>query len=352
MKKTELISIMDPQVDREGVEQAAAILKRGGLVAVPTETVYGLAADAFNPQSVKEVYMAKGRPQDNPMIVHISDLAMLPRVAKDFPEAAKKLAETFWPGPLTMILPKVENLPDETTGGLATVAVRMPQNEVIRAIIEASDTPLAAPSANRSGSPSPTTYQHCVDDLWGLVDAIVESEDCTVGVESTVVSLLGEMPLVLRPGAVTPEEIAGVCGGVKVDDAVLHLPPEDAPVLSPGMKYKHYSPTAKLRLVRGSQWDYVNYVNEVAKKAGEEGAPNGIFAMCFDEDIHHLEVPTISYGVAYDYESQARELFDVLRQLDKLGAHFVLVHAPEPEGVGLAVYNRLLRAAAFDLVEL
>ena len=352
MKKTELIKIFDPEKDAEEIRKAAEILKMGGLVAIPTETVYGLAADAFNSLAVKEIYLAKGRPQDNPMIVHISDMGMLDWVAASLPENARKLAEAFWPGPLTMVLPKAEHVPLVTTGGLDSVAVRMPSNAIARAIINAAETPLAAPSANRSGSPSPTTYQHCVDDLWGQIDAIIESEDCTVGVESTVVSLCGEVPVVLRPGAITPEEIQEVTGDVQVADAVLHLPPEDAPVLSPGMKYKHYSPNAKLQLVHGNLWDYVEYVNHKAAEAQEAGETDGIFAMCFDEDIHYLEVPTISYGVAYNYESQANQLFDVLRQLDKLEAKVVYVHAPEPEGVGLAVYNRLLRAAAFDVVEL
>lgn len=354
MKKTELIKIMDAEQDRDGIRRAADLLKMGGLVAIPTETVYGLAADAFNSLSVKEIYLAKGRPQDNPMIVHISDMGMLDWVAASLPEHAKKLAEAFWPGPLTMVLPKAEHVPLVTTGGLDSVAVRMPSNAIARAIINAAETPLAAPSANRSGSPSPTSYQHCVDDLWGLVDAIVESEDCKVGVESTVVSVCGEVPVVLRPGAITPEEIQSVCGVVEIADAVLHLPQEDEPVLSPGMKYKHYSPNAKLQLVCGNQWDYAEYVNHQAAEAQEKGEAEaeGIYAMCFDEDIHHLEVPTISYGVAYNYDSQANQLFDVLRQLDKLDARMVYVHAPEPEGVGLAVYNRLLRAAAFDVVEL
>lgn len=343
---------MDPELDREGIKQASDILKMGGLVAIPTETVYGLAADAFNPLAVKEIYLAKGRPQDNPMIVHISDMGMLDWVASSLPENAKKLADAFWPGPLTMVLPKAEHVPLVTTGGLQSVAVRMPSNAIARAIIDAAETPLAAPSANRSGSPSPTTYHHCVDDLWNQVDAIVQSEDCVVGVESTVVSLCGEVPVVLRPGAITPDDIVAVCGAVEVADAVLHLPPEDAPVLSPGMKYKHYSPNAKLQLVHGNLWDYVDYVNRKAAEAQQNGQDEGIYAMCFDEDIHSLEVPTISYGEAYHYESQANQLFDVLRQLDKLEAKMVYVHAPEPEGVGLAVYNRLLRAAAFDVVEL
>ena len=352
MKKTELIKIYDPQQDAEGVRCAAELLRQGGLVAIPTETVYGLAADACNAEAVRAVYAAKGRPSDNPMIVHIADREMLPELVASAPPAAALLAEAFWPGPLTMVLPRSQRVPLTTTGGLESVAVRMPSHPVARAVIRAAGVPLAAPSANRSGSPSPTTYRHCIDDLWGLVDAVVESDDCAVGVESTVVSLLGEVPQILRPGAVTPEDIRRVCGGVTVADAVLHLLPQDAAAPSPGMKYKHYAPAAALTLVAGSQSDYAAYVNRLYGercRAGEEG---GFYAMCFDEDVSLLQAPTISYGAAYDYASQAQNLFDVLRQLDKLEAAEVCVHAPEPEEIGLAVYNRLLRAAAFRVVKL
>ena len=352
MKKTELIKIYDPQQDAEGVRRAAELLRQGGLVAIPTETVYGLAADACNAEAVRAVYAAKGRPSDNPMIVHIADREMLPELVASAPPAAALLADAFWPGPLTMVLPRSQRVPLTTTGGLESVAVRMPSHPVARAVIRAAGVPLAAPSANRSGSPSPTTYRHCIDDLWGLVDAVVESDDCAVGVESTVVSLLGEVPQILRPGAVTPEDIRRVCGGVTVADAVLHLLPQDAAVPSPGMKYKHYAPAAALTLVAGSQSDYAAYVNRLYGERCRAGEDGGFYAMCFDEDVSLLQAPTISYGAAYDYASQAQNLFDVLRQLDKLEAAEVCVHAPEPEEIGLAVYNRLLRAAAFRVVKL
>ncbi len=352
MKKTELIKIYDPQQDAEGVRRAAELLRQGGLVAIPTETVYGLAADAYNAEAVRAVYAAKGRPSDNPMIVHIADREMLPELVTAVPPAAALLADAFWPGPLTMVLPRSQRVPLTTTGGLQTVAVRMPSHSVARAVIRAAGVPLAAPSANRSGSPSPTTYRHCIDDLWGLVDAVVESDDCAVGVESTVVSLLGEVPQILRPGAVTPEDIRRVCGGVTVADAVLHLLPQDAAAPSPGMKYKHYAPSAALTLVAGSQSDYAAYVNRLYGERCRAGEDGGFYAMCFDEDVSLLQAPTISYGAAYDYASQAQNLFDVLRQLDKLEAAEVCVHAPEPEEIGLAVYNRLLRAAAFRVVKL
>ena len=352
MKKTELIKIYDPQQDAEGVRRAAELLRQGGLVAIPTETVYGLAADACNAEAVRAVYAAKGRPSDNPMIVHIADREMLPELVASAPPAAALLADAFWPGPLTMVLPRSQRVPLTTTGGLESVAVRMPSHPVARAVIRAAGVPLAAPSANRSGSPSPTTYRHCIDDLWGLVDAVVESDDCAVGVESTVVSLLGEVPQILRPGAVTPEDIRRVCGGVTVADAVLHLLPQDAAAPSPGMKYKHYAPAAALTLVAGSQSDHAAYVNRLYGERCRAGEDGGFYAMCFDEDVSLLQAPTISYGAAYDYASQAQNLFDALRQPDELDAAAVCVHAPEPAETGLAVYNRLLRAAAFRVVKL
>lgn len=353
MMKTELIRIYDPAEDADGVLRAGDILSHGGMVAIPTETVYGLAANAYDEAAVKAVYAAKGRPGDNPMIVHIADLSALPEVAAAIPENAKILAEAFWPGPLTMVLPRSERVPLTTTGGMDTVAVRMPSHPVACAVIRAAGVPLAAPSANRSGSPSPTSYRHCIDDLWGLVDAIVESDDCTVGVESTVLSFLPDgTPQILRPGAVTPEEIRRLCGKVSVSDAVLHMLPQDAAAPSPGMKYKHYAPAATLTLLCGSREDYAARVNEYYETLRESGEEDGFYAMCFDEDVSLLEAPTISYGMAYNYSSQAQNLFDVLRQLDKLQATEVYVHAPEPEEMGLAVYNRLLRAAAFRVVRL
>ena len=295
MMKTELIRIYDPAEDAEGVLRAGDILAHGGLVAIPTETVYGLAANAYDEAAVKAVYAAKGRPSDNPMIVHIAELSVLPELVTAIPENAKILAEAFWPGPLTMVLPRSSKIPLTTTGGLETVAIRMPSHPVARAVIRAAGVPLAAPSANRSGSPSPTTFRHCVDDLWGLVDAIVESDDCTVGVESTVVSFLPDgTPQVLRPGAVTPEEIQRLCGCVSVAEAVLHMLPQDAAAPSPGMKYKHYAPAATLTLLCGSREDYAARVNEYYETLQRAGEEDGFYAMCFDEDVSLLEAPTIS----------------------------------------------------------
>ena len=256
-KKTILLKAYDCDSGREAIEAAGRILREGGIAAIPTETVYGLAGNALDPAATAKIYEAKGRPSDNPLIVHIAAWEELAPLVRRVPREAELLAAAFWPGPLTMILPKAPLVPDTTSGGLDTVAVRMPRDPVARGIIRAAGVPLAAPSANRSGSPSPTTWRHCVDDLWGRVDAIVESHDCQVGVESTVISLCPgpdgkTQPRLLRPGAVTLEQLREALGEVAVDRGVLERLPEGAVVHSPGMKYKHYAPAADVILVKGN----------------------------------------------------------------------------------------------------
>lgn len=221
------------------IEKAGEILRQGGLVAIPTETVYGLAANALDGEAVKKIYQAKGRPSDNPLIVHISDVAQLSPLVKEVPEAACKLAAVFWPGPLTIILEKSSRIPDQTSGGLDTVAVRCPYHPTARAVIDAAGVPLAAPSANLSGKPSPTTFRHVQEDLTGRVDALLDGGDCTVGVESTVITLVTDVPRILRPGGVTLAQLEHVLGQVEVDPAVIHQMEQGQKASSPGMKYKH-----------------------------------------------------------------------------------------------------------------
>lgn len=342
--KTKRITIRSILKDAAGVQRAAAILRAGGLVAIPTETVYGLAASAYNPEAVEKIFAAKGRPQDNPLIVHISEFDMLPELVSEIPDAAYELARRFWPGPLTMVLPKSGRIPDAVSAGLPTVAVRMPSNTVARGIIGAAGLPLAAPSANRSGSPSPTTAEHVLRDLDGRIDAVVISGPAEVGVESTVVSLAGEAPRLLRPGGVTPEQLREVLPGLAIDPAVLSRLEEGVSPSSPGMKYKHYAPAAHVILVEGGRREYVGYVN---RNAGD-----GVAALCFSEDAAALTVPAVVYGPADDDGAKAHLLFDCLRKLDEQEARTVYAHAPGKEGVGLAVYNRLIRAAAFEVVQL
>ncbi len=326
------------------LEQAASLLRDGELVAIPTETVYGLAADAENGPAVARIFAAKGRPMDNPLIVHIADLETLPRLVAEIPETAIKLADAYWPGPLTMIFPKGPRIPDEVSAGLSTVAVRMPSHPVARTLIRASGRSLAAPSANRSGSPSPTTAAHVLADLEGRIAAVVDGGECSVGVESTVVLMTGDRPRLLRPGGVTVEMLERVAGPVEIDPAVTSRLAEGAEAASPGMKYKHYAPKARVVIVKGSPAAYAAYVND---RAGEGSA-----ALCFDEDRESLRVPCVSYGGRMDPAAQARCLFGALRELDRRGYALVYAACPGEDGMGLAVYNRLLRAAGFEVVEL
>lgn len=287
---------------------AGEIIKGGGLVAFPTETVYGLGADALNEEAVKKIYIAKGRPSDNPLIVHIAEKEDIIPLVKEVTPVAKALIDKFFPAPLTIILPKSERIGSTVSGGLDTVAVRMPQNETARALIRAAGTPIAAPSANTSGLPSPTKAKHVIDDMNGKIDAIICGEDCDFGVESTVITLATEIPTILRPGAITKEMLEKVIGKVEVAKAVLEGMEQNEVAASPGMKYKHYAPKARVLLVNASKEKYEAFVN--SKKDA--------FALCFEED--NITIPKITFGKESDDCSQARELFDALRQLDEMGA--------------------------------
>ena len=339
MKTKKLDAINDYD---NSINVASDILKKGGIVAVPTETVYGLAASAYSDDAIKAVFTAKGRPQDNPLIVHISSLDMLREVARDIPKAAFDCAKQFWPGPFTMVLPKGEKIANSVSAGLDTVAVRFPSEKTICDIIESSGLPLAAPSANTSGKPSPTSASHVIDDLDGKIDAVVCGGDSVVGVESTVVSLVGDKPRLLRPGAVTPEQLRRVLPDLVIDDAVLEQLKEGEKAASPGMKYKHYAPKTEAFLVEGCSNSFVRFVNE----------KNDCAAVCFDEEYYGINVPKISYGSKHDESTLAQKVFSVLRDIDTLGVKQVYIHAPGKDGVGLAVYNRLIRACAFRVIKL
>lgn len=331
-------------LDKNDLRTAANLIKNGGLVAIPTETVYGLAANALDGNAVAKIFQAKGRPQDNPLIVHVSNIKQVETLTLCITEKARLLIYKFWPGPLTIILPKSGIVPDAVSAGLDTVAIRMPSHSVAREIINLSGVPLAAPSANRSGRPSPTCISHVIQDMDGRIDAIVDGGNCSVGIESTVIDLSGEKPRLLRPGAVTDEEIMDVIDDIEIDDAVYNKLPKGVNPSSPGMKYKHYAPKAQVIMVNGNRKNYVDFVK---RHFGE-----GVYALCYDEDIPFIEKNFLSYGKQYDYAEQAGKLFNVLRQLDELGARVVYAHAPEPKGIGLAVYNRLVRAAGFNIVNL
>ncbi|MEE1016274.1 MAG: L-threonylcarbamoyladenylate synthase [Ruminococcus sp.] len=331
----------------ENIIKTAEILKSGGLAAIPTETVYGLAADALNGEAVAKIFAAKGRPMDNPLIVHVAEFEDIERFAlvREIPEAAKKLAKVFWPGPLTIIMKKGGVIPDEVSAGLDTVAIRLPSHPSARAIIKAADTPLAAPSANLSGSPSPTTAQHVMNDMDGKIDAVFDGGACGVGVESTVITLAEDTPRLLRPGKVTLEELREVLGEVELDSAVLNKLKDGQKAASPGMKYKHYAPKANVILLKCTDDEFINYVNRCGG--------SGVAALCCDEDIEKLSVKYISLGKRNDYEAHAQRLFDSLRRIDGYG-NIVTVYTrlPSTDGVGLAVYNRLIRAAGFEVIDL
>lgn len=324
----------------ESAAKAAELLRRGELVAIPTETVYGLAANALDENAVRKIFAAKGRPQDNPLIVHIANMKMLPPLVREIPEIAVRLAERFWAGPLTMIFPKSYRIPSVTSGGLDTVAVRMPESGAARDIIKKCGFPLAAPSANISGKPSPTTALHVFEDMNGRIPLIIDGGECSVGVESTVVCFKGERIHILRPGGITAEML-GELGEVEVDKAVTAKPAKDERVLSPGMKYKHYSPKADVFIVNAHGGRFAEYCLKRSR---------------LERELIALGAGVSEEGCFFDYgktpELQAKRLFSLLRRADELGAKTVLVEMPRTDGVGLAVYNRLLRAAAFRVIEL
>lgn len=331
--------------DKKSIELACSLIKNGEVVGVPTETVYGLAGDANNPEAIKKIFEAKGRPADNPLIVHISNLSQLDGLVREFSNDAKALADAFWPGPLTIIMPKGKNVCDATCAGLDSVGIRMPANEIAREIIEKSNIPFAAPSANISGKPSPTNANDVFEDMNGKINLIIDGGECQAGVESTVVSVLNETPVILRPGVVTKAQMEAVLNKpVLIAKEVTAGVTNDSAVLSPGMKYKHYSPNAEIVILKGNLDQFAEFVNNQTQE--------NIFAMCFDGEERFLTVPAISYGRADDPKTQAHNLFAVLRELDKKNAKIVYARCPDMDGVSLAVYNRLIRSAGFKIIEL
>lgn len=338
--KTQLL-----KADENSLDLAAKYFSAGEVVAVPTETVYGLAGNAYNGETIKKIFEAKGRPQDNPLIVHISDMEMLKEVASVIPGTAYKLADAFWPGPLTMIMKKSEKVSPVTTAGLDSVGIRMPSDPFAHALIVKTGIPFAAPSANVSGRPSPTDAKTVFEDMNGKIPLVVDGGECFAGVESTVVSLLNETPIILRPGYVTKEDMEEVLGTeVKIAAAVTENIKAGEKVLSPGMKYKHYAPNADVIILDGDINKFAGYVNNHKE--------SGVYAMVFDGEESLLNVPCVTYGKFGDGKSQAHELFSSLRKLDELNARTVYARCPGKSGVSLAVYNRLIRSAGFNIIKL
>lgn len=329
----------------ESVALAARLLQQGELVALPTETVYGIAADARNGEAVKKIFEAKGRPQDNPLIVHICGMEMLNGIVSEVPERAKKLAAAFWPGPLTMVMPRGPEVSDVTCAGLDTVGVRMPSHPVVQQVIKASGVAFAAPSANLSGKPSPTNAPDTLADMDGRLPLILDGGESNVGVESTVVAVTGEHPLLLRPGYVTKEQMEAVLGEeVLVSPAILEKLGDGEVARSPGMKYKHYAPKADVTLLDGTFEQFKAYVD-----AHAEQNPS---CLCFTGEAEKLGVPCVEYGREGDGADQAKHIFRCLRALDEQGDAVVYARCPQKDGLSMAVYNRLIRAAAFRVIKL
>ncbi|MBE5829794.1 MAG: threonylcarbamoyl-AMP synthase [Butyrivibrio sp.] len=350
---TEVIKIEENNIDsdaRSAIERAGSIIKDGGLVAFPTETVYGLGGDALNPESSKKIYAAKGRPSDNPLIVHVADMESVEGIVKEIPQAARKLADAFWPGPLTMIMNKSDKVPYETTGGLDTVAIRMPGNKIALELIRKSGGYIAAPSANTSGRPSPTVARYCVEDLSGKIEMIIDGGQVGIGLESTIVDLTSEKPMILRPGYITREMLEDVLGTVDIDRTIIDGNSKERPK-APGMKYRHYAPKGELAIVEGSQSDVVAYINDRARAARAEGKRVGIIGTDATKSLYEADVVK-SVGDRQNEATIAHELFKVLREFDDENMDIMFSESFDDSGIGQAIMNRLLKAAGHNVIRI
>ena len=347
--ETQVRRLSYSQIDETMIEEAGRIIRKGGLVAFPTETVYGLGGDALNPESSKKIYAAKGRPSDNPLIVHIADKRDLHRIVREVPEKAKKLMEAFWPGPLTMIFYKNELVPQATTGGLDTVAVRMPSDRIAAAFIRAAGGFVAAPSANVSGRPSTTTAAHVEEDLGGRIEMILDGGQAVIGLESTIVDMSVEPPVILRPGAVTKEMMEAVIGPLEVDKAII-APDSGVKPKAPGMKYRHYAPRADLAVVEGSTEAVIAAINQLAEEAEAEGKRVGIIATDETKDRYPKGL-VLSLGARKHEEEIAQHLFEVLRDFDETDVDCIYSEAFDEASIGPAIMNRLLKAAGHKVIQ-
>lgn len=352
---TKIISLKGDSSDEEVLRRAGEILKSGGLVAFPTETVYGLGGDALNPDSSRRIYAAKGRPSDNPLIVHICRMEDLEKITTCVSEKAKRLAECFWPGPLTLILERSELVPRETTGGLETVAVRMPSHPAARRMIEYAGGFVAAPSANRSGRPSPTIAKYVAEDLSGRIDMILDGGEVGIGIESTIVDLTVDPPQILRPGFVTEKMLEEVLGRVEEDRTLFTASAGQAP-RAPGMKYRHYAPKGELVIVRGGEDEVVKYINARADAHRAAGEKTGVIAAAETAQRYRSDAVK-SVGSRRDEEAIARRLYSILREFDEEGVTKIYSESfwgetEETEGLGQAVMNRLLKAAGHRMIDL
>lgn len=331
-------------------DAAAAVIRQGGLVAFPTETVYGLGANALDEEAAKKIYAAKGRPSDNPLIAHVSCLEEVYPLVKEVPEAAKKLAEAYWPGPLTMVFPKSELVPYGTTGGLDTVAIRMPSDKRAAELIRRSGVPIAAPSANTSGRPSPTKAEHVFEDMNGRIEMILDGGAVGIGLESTIVDVTGQVPCLLRPGAITIEMLRGLLGQVEIDPAILG--PMDASVKpkAPGMKYRHYAPKAELTIIEGAPEKVVETINALSAEKISQGLKVGIIGTEEALDRYHASIVKC-VGTRADEETIAHNLFAVLREFDDLEVDYIYSEGFSENNLGRAIMNRLNKAAGYHVLK-
>lgn len=346
---TKVVRIEKEKIEDRLLVEAAQILRDGGLVAFPTETVYGLGANALNAEAARKIYEAKGRPSDNPLIAHIAKAEDLVLLVKEIPEAGRKLMEAYWPGPLTLIFPKSDIVPYGTTGGLDTVAVRMPSDSIANRLIELAGVPVAAPSANTSGRPSPTRAQHVIEDMSGKIEMIIDGGEVGIGVESTIVDVSGDVPMMLRPGAITMEMLQETLGHVEIDPAIQGPLRADVKPKAPGMKYRHYAPKAEMTLVEGDMERVTAYINSEAKAALLAGKKVGIICteesrQCYPEGI--IEV----IGSREHEETVAHNLFAVLRDFDDRQVDCIFSESFSRDHMGQAIMNRLCKAAGYHII--
>ncbi len=347
--KTKVVCIDEQHIDKKLIQEAGELIRQGELVAFPTETVYGLGGDALKPDSSRKIYAAKERPSDNPLIIHIAKWEDIYCICENIPESAQKLAEVFWPGPLTMILPKKPIVPLETTGGLETVAVRLPSHPVARAFIEAAGGFVAAPSANKSGRPSPTLAKYVKEDMEGNIPLILDSGAVGIGVESTIIDLTEDIPMILRPGFVTKEMLEQVLGEVKMDAALMEVASSVAPK-APGMKYRHYAPKGNLLVVMGKDRDVIRYVNDACRKATAEGKKTGV--ICTSENADSYTADSVKIiGSKTEESTIAHGLYQCLRECDDEGLEVIFTESFPTEGIGQAIMNRLLKAAGHQMIQ-
>ena len=346
---TTVVTVDKEHPDRKVIERAGQILKSGGLVAFPTETVYGLGANALDDEAVRKIFIAKGRPQDNPLIIHVSTKE-ISELVKDVPEVAQKIIDKFWPGPLTVILEKKDIIPNVTSANLNTIGIRMPNSEIALKLIELAERPIAAPSANISGRPSPTEVERCVEDLNGRVDYIIGGESSDIGVESTIVDCTVNPPLVLRPGGITLEMLKEINPEIELDKALKSKPNDDFKPKAPGMKYKHYAPNAHLKIIKGKNEKTIEIINEIVENYIEKG--NDVAILTTNENLNKFNNgKVISLGSENDLKEIAKNLFEALRKCDDLRVQYILCQGFEENGVGLAIMNRLNKAAGYDILE-